>query len=138
MYIGILIIPCIATALAFTNPIIPGVNADPSAIRVGDDYFLVSSSFEYFPGIPVYHSTNLVDWELIGHGLNENNKISDRQLLTTGGIFAPTIRHHNGTFYIITTYADSEFAGLQDADDSLTNRSTRLFSFPAEQLYRNY
>jgi beta-xylosidase len=114
------------------------VNADPSAIRVGDDYFLVSSSFEYFPGIPVYHSTNLVDWELIGHGLNENNKISDRQLLTTGGIFAPTIRHHNGTFYIITTYADSKFAALEDADDSLTKRSTRLLSFPAEQLYRNY
>ena len=97
----------IATASAFTNPIITGVNADASAIRVGDDYFLVSSSFEYFPGVPVYHSTNLVDWELIGHGLNENNKISDRQLLTTGGIFAPTIRYHNGTFYIITTYADS-------------------------------
>ncbi|KEQ75813.1 hypothetical protein M436DRAFT_14508, partial [Aureobasidium namibiae CBS 147.97] len=97
----------IASASAFTNPIISGVNADPSAIRVGDDYFLVSSSFEYFPGVPVHHSTNLVDWELIGHGLNENNKISDRQLLTTGGIFAPTIRHHNRTFYIITTYADS-------------------------------
>ncbi|KAI5246277.1 hypothetical protein E4T42_06451 [Aureobasidium subglaciale] len=92
---------------AFTNPIITGVNADPSAIRVGDDYFLVSSSFEYFPGIPVYHSTNLVDWSLIGHGLNDNNKIQDRQLQTTGGIFAPTIRYHNGTFYIITTYADT-------------------------------
>jgi beta-xylosidase len=98
----------IGQALAFTNPIITGVNADPSAIRVGDDYFLVSSSFEYFPGIPVYHSTNLVDWDLIGHGLNENNKIQDRQLMTTGGIFAPTIRYNNGTFYIITTYADSE------------------------------
>jgi beta-xylosidase len=111
----ILITACIATASAFTNPIIPGVNADPSAIRVGDDYFLVSSSFEYFPGIPVYHSTNLVDWELIGHGLNENNEISDRQLLTTGGIAAPTIRHHNGTFYIITTYADSMFNVIPNA-----------------------
>jgi beta-xylosidase len=114
------------------------VNADPSAIRVGDDYFLVSSSFEYFPGIPVYHSTNLVDWELIGHGLNENNKISDRQLLTTGGIFAPTIRHHNGTFYIITTYADSRFIILPNAKVWLTDLSTRLLPFPAEQLHHNH
>ncbi|KAI4722794.1 hypothetical protein E4T48_00861 [Aureobasidium sp. EXF-10727] len=118
------------TALAFTNPIITGVNADPSAIRVGDDYFLVSSSFEYFPGIPVYHSTNLVDWTLIGHGLNDNNKIQDRRLLTTGGIFAPTIRHHNGTFYIITTYADNFLPWQQNnfiitTDDPFSNNWTQ-------------
>ncbi|THY43451.1 hypothetical protein D6C97_09247 [Aureobasidium pullulans] len=120
----------IGQALAFTNPIITGVNADPSAIRVGDDYFLVSSSFEYFPGIPVYHSTNLVDWDLIGHGLNENNKIQDRQLMTTGGIFAPTIRYNNGTFYIITTYADTFLPFQQNSfiittDDIFSNNWTQ-------------
>lgn len=91
---------------AFRNPIISGVNADPSAIRVGDDYFVVTSSFEYFPGLPIYHSTNLVDWTLIGHGLTADNGIYDHQLLTTGGIFAPTIRYNDGTFYITTNYAD--------------------------------
>jgi beta-xylosidase len=94
----------------FQNPIISGVNADPTVLRVGDDYFIASSSFEYFPGLPIYHSTNLVDWKLIGHGLTASNAIYDRQLLTSGGIFAPTLRHHNGTFYLITNYADGEFA----------------------------
>ncbi|KAL5392943.1 hypothetical protein DPSP01_000634 [Paraphaeosphaeria sporulosa] len=92
---------------AFRNPIISGVNADPSVIRVGTDYFLASSSFEYFPGLPIYHSTNLVDWEIISHGLTTHNAIYDRQLLTTGGIFAPTLRYHGGTFYLITNYADT-------------------------------
>ncbi|KAF2010853.1 glycoside hydrolase family 43 protein [Aaosphaeria arxii CBS 175.79] len=91
----------------FRNPIISGVNADPTAIRVGDDYFLVTSSFEYFPGLPIYHSTDLVDWKIIGHGLTIKNAIYDRQLLASGGIFAPTLRHYNGTFYLITNYADS-------------------------------
>ncbi|OAL47097.1 hypothetical protein IQ07DRAFT_515839, partial [Pyrenochaeta sp. DS3sAY3a] len=92
---------------AFRNPIISGVNADPSAIRVGDDYFLATSSFEYFPGLPIYHSKNLVDWNIIGHGLTRQNAIFDRQALTSGGIFAPTLRHHNDTFFLITNYADS-------------------------------
>jgi beta-xylosidase len=92
----------------FHNPIISGVNADPTIVRVGDDYFIASSSFEYFPGLPIYHSVNLVDWKLIGHGLTAQNAIYDRQLLTTGGIFAPTLRHHNGTFYLITNYADGK------------------------------
>ena len=53
----------------FHNPIIPGYSPDPSICRVGKDYYLVNSTFEYFPGVPVYHSTNLVNWELIGHVL---------------------------------------------------------------------
>ncbi|EUC27514.1 glycoside hydrolase family 43 protein [Bipolaris zeicola 26-R-13] len=91
---------------AFKNPIISGVNADPSIIRVEDDYFIATSSFEYFPGLPIYHSKNLVDWNLIGHGLTTRNGIFDRALLTSGGIFAPTIRYHNGTFFLTTNYAD--------------------------------
>ena len=91
-----------------------GVNADPSAIRVGDDYYLVTSSFEYFPGLPIYHSKNLVDWTIVGHGLLPANAIYDRQLLTTGGIFAPTLRHHNGTFYLVTNYADGKFCAQSD------------------------
>ncbi|KAF7550223.1 hypothetical protein G7Z17_g5857 [Cylindrodendrum hubeiense] len=56
-----------ATKEAFVNPIIPGFNPDPSICRVGEDFFLVTSSFEYFPGIPIYHSKDLLDWKLIGH-----------------------------------------------------------------------
>ena len=91
----------------FTNPIIAGGYPDPSICRVGDDFYIVNSSFEYFPGLPIHHSKDLVNWELVGYGLdrpeqcqNPNNLVDVQQ---RGGIHAPTIRHHNGTFYIITT-----------------------------------
>lgn len=96
-----------AQELTFTNPIIPGGFPDPSICRVGDDYFIANSSFEYFPGLPIHHSKDLVNWELIGYGLHRkeqciqpNNLIDVQQ---RGGIHAPTIRHHGGKFYIITT-----------------------------------
>ena len=54
---------------SYHNPIISGYHPDPSICRVGDDYYIVNSSFEYFPGVPVYHSRNLVNWELTGHCL---------------------------------------------------------------------
>lgn len=91
----------------FRNPILPGGYPDPSICRVGDDYYLVNSSFEYFPGLPIHHSRDLVNWELIGYGLNRPEQctgavnLSDVQ--TQGGIHAPTIRFHDGIFYIITT-----------------------------------
>jgi xylan 1,4-beta-xylosidase len=53
--------------MEFTNPILPGFYPDPSICRVGDDYYLVNSTFAYFPGIPVFHSKDLVNWKLIGH-----------------------------------------------------------------------
>lgn len=62
--------------LALLNPILPGWNPDPSIIRVGSDYFIVTSSFEHFPGHPIYHSKDLVDWTLIGHALNRPSQLS--------------------------------------------------------------
>jgi len=61
--------------MIYKNPIIPGYNPDPSCIRVGDDYYLVTSTFEHFPGVPIYHSKNLVNWELIGHGLTKDSQL---------------------------------------------------------------
>lgn len=91
----------------FTNPIISGGFPDPSICRVGEDYYIVNSSFEYFPGLPIHHSKDLVNWELVAYGLHretqctgENNLVDVQQ---RGGIHAPTIRYHNGKFYIITT-----------------------------------
>lgn len=57
------------------NPILPGWNPDPTILRVGEDYFIATSTFEYFPGHPIYHSKNLVDWTLIGHGLNKPSQL---------------------------------------------------------------
>jgi len=84
--------------VTYHNPVIPGFYSDPSVCRVGEDYYLITSTFEYFPGVPVFHSRDLVNWEQIGHCI-------DRPTQLPGGIniFAATIRHHDGIFYMITT-----------------------------------
>lgn len=84
--------------VTYTNPIIPGFYPDPSVCRVGDDYYLVNSTFEYFPGVPVFHSKDLVNWKQIGHCIHREDQIKGEV-----NIFAPTIRYHKGTFYMITT-----------------------------------
>lgn len=87
----------------FTNPILSGFNPDPSICRVGDDYYMAVSSFVWYPGLPVYHSKDLVNWELIGHALDRPDMISMNKLDDNDGIYAPTLRYYNGTFYLITT-----------------------------------
>ncbi|KJF45305.1 hypothetical protein LH29_07965 [Draconibacterium sediminis] len=82
----------------YTNPIIPGFYPDPSVCRVGDDYYLVNSSFEWWPGIPVWHSRDLVNWNHIGHAIHRKG-----QICTNPNIWAPTIRYHQGKFYVICT-----------------------------------
>ena len=91
----------------YINPVISGAHPDPSICRVGDDFYIVNSSFEYFPGLPIHHSKDLVNWELIGHGLHREDQCNGEMNLvdvqSDGGIHAPTIRYHKGEFYIITT-----------------------------------
>jgi xylan 1,4-beta-xylosidase len=89
----------------YQNPIIPGFNPDPSICRNGEDYYLVTSSFEYFPGVPVYHSRDLVNWEMAGHVLSRPSQHNLDSVPCSGGIYAPTIRFHNGTWYLITTFS---------------------------------
>ncbi|WP_018503472.1 glycoside hydrolase family 43 protein [Parafrankia discariae] len=91
------------------NPILPGFHPDPSICRVGDDYYLVTSSFEYFPGVPIFHSTDLIGWEQIGNVLDRPTQLNVTPGLASAstGIFAPTLRHHDGRFWLITTnFAD--------------------------------
>jgi len=87
----------------YTNPVIAGGFPDPSICRVGDDYYTVHSSFEYFPGVPVFHSKDLVHWKLIGYCLTRENQLPLEKMRYSGGIYAPTIRYHHGIFYMITT-----------------------------------
>jgi len=92
------------TSTNFKNPIIPGFHPDPSICRVGDDYFLVNSSFEWFPGIPIFHSKDLLNWEQIGHVLDRPSQlVMNPGMKASNGIWAPTIRYNNGTFYVIVT-----------------------------------
>lgn len=89
--------------MPFRNPILPGFNPDPSIICVGSDYFLVTSSFEYFPGIPVYTSKDLINWRRIGHVLTGPSQLNMRTCPGSGGIYAPTLRYHEGRFYVTVT-----------------------------------
>jgi alpha-N-arabinofuranosidase len=84
--------------VTYKNPIIPGFHSDPSICKVGDDYYLITSTFEYFPGVPVFHSKDLVNWKKIVHCIHRKE-----QLAKGINIFAATIRYHKGTFYMITT-----------------------------------
>lgn len=96
-----------AQTATFRNPILRGGYPDPSITRVGEDYYIVNSTFEYFPGLPVHHSTDLVNWELAGYGIQDPDFYRDAVNLvdvqSNGGIHAPSIRWHDGLFYIITT-----------------------------------
>lgn len=90
--------------MQINNPILSGFYPDPSICRVEDTFYLVTSSFEYFPSIPIFESKNLIDWHQIGHALTEDNALT---LLkghpNKAGIYAPTIRYHEGLFYIVCT-----------------------------------
>ena len=92
----------------FQNPILPGCYPDPSICRVGDDYYLVTSTFEYFPGLPVFHSRDLVHWEQIGHVLNRPSQLDLDEIRPSGGLYAPTIRFSKGTFYVINTLVNGK------------------------------
>ena len=85
------------------NPIIPGFAPDPSVCAVGDDYYLVNSTFSYFPAVPIYHSKDLGHWEQIGNVLDREGQVDLKGVEHSEGIYAPTIRYHKGTFYMITT-----------------------------------
>ena len=84
----------------YKNPILPGFHPDPTVCRVGGDFYLVTSSFEYFPGLPIYHSRDLVHWAQIGNVLDRDSQLPLRAIKSSDGLWAPTLRHYNGTFYL--------------------------------------
>lgn len=89
--------------MKYENPIIRGFNPDPSICRMGEDYYLVTSSFEYFPGLPIYHSRDLVNWKQIGNCLQRAEEFPLNHVKDSGGVWASTIRYHEGVFYVTAT-----------------------------------
>jgi xylan 1,4-beta-xylosidase len=87
------------------NPILPGFNPDPSIVRVGENYYLTTSTFGYLPGLPIYQSHDLVDWQLIGHVATREGQLKMTGVRGNGGAWAPTIRYRNGLFYVVVTDA---------------------------------
>lgn len=89
--------------MKYNNPVIKGFYPDPSICKVDDTYYLVCSSFQYFPGVPLFESKDLVNWTQIGHCLTRKSQIDLETVGSSGGVFAPTIRYNNGRFYMTTT-----------------------------------
>jgi xylan 1,4-beta-xylosidase len=93
----------LSEAETFANPVIGGFFPDPSICRVGEDYYLACSSFEYFPGVPIFHSRDLVHWRQIGNVLDRPEQLRLDTARASGGIYAPTLRYHDGRFWLIVT-----------------------------------
>lgn len=91
--------------MLYQNPIIRGMYPDPSVCYKDGVYYLVNSTFEYFPGVPVFKSTDLINWKQIGNCLTRKSQLDLSNTDCSGGVFAPVIRYHDGKFYMITTCA---------------------------------
>lgn len=94
--------------MEYRNPVLTGFYPDPSICRAGNDYYMVTSSFEYLPGIPVFHSRDLVNWEQVGHCLTRKEQMTFPEAPASGGIYASTIRYHQGKFYVTSTNTSAQ------------------------------
>ena len=103
-----------------SNPVIPGFNPDPSIVRVGEDYYLACSTFEWYPGVAIYHSKDLVNWELITFPLNEERLLDMRGVPDSCGVWAPCLSYDDGKFYLVYSNVKS-FDGIwKDTPNYLT------------------
>jgi beta-xylosidase len=92
-----------STVASSLRPIVAGFYPDPSICRVGEDYYLAQSSFEFFPGVPIWHSRDLVSWTQVGHVITRTSQFEAGAFRPSMGIYAPTLRERGGRFYLITT-----------------------------------
>ncbi len=97
-----------AQSITFVNPILSGFYADPSIVKAGTDYYLVNSTFSYFPGLPVFHSKDLKNWKQVGNVISRTSQMDFMGEAMTRGLFAPGISYHNGTFYVTCTDIDHD------------------------------
>lgn len=87
------------------NPVLRGCNPDPSILRVGDDFYIATSTFEWFPGVQVHHSRDLVHWRLLTRPLARVSQLDLKGVKDSGGVWAPCLSHHEGTYYLVYTIA---------------------------------
>lgn len=102
---------------ALFNPLLPGFHPDPSVVRVDEDFYLVTSSFEYLPGLPIHHSRDFETWTQIGHVATRPEQLGIHDVPTHLGVYAPTIRHHDGVFYVIVTVLGGRGCVVFSTDD---------------------
>ncbi|HEU5130339.1 MAG TPA: family 43 glycosylhydrolase [Glycomyces sp.] len=111
------------------QPVVPGFYPDPTICRVGEDYYLAHSSFEYFPGAPIFHSRNLVSWTQIGNILDRREQFRRGDGRPSGGIYGSTLRHHDGRFWFVTTNVGDAGSGqtIVTAEDPAGEWSEPVF-----------
>ena len=103
-----------------SNPILKGFNPDPSILRVDDDYYIATSTFEWYPGVQIHHSKDLVNWRLISQPLNRVDLLDMRGNPDSTGIWAPCLSHCDGKFYLIYTDVKRHDGSFKDAHNYLT------------------
>jgi xylan 1,4-beta-xylosidase len=102
------------------NPILPGFNPDPSILRVGDDYYIATSTFEWYPGVQIHHSKDLVNWRLVARPLNRGALLDMRGNPDSGGIWAPCLSYADGKFWLIYTDVKRHEGSFKDTHNYLT------------------
>ena len=102
------------------NPVLKGFNPDPSLVRAGDDYYIATSTFEWFPGVAIHHSKDLVNWELVSYGLNDDQWVDMTGLDASCGIWAPNLTYVDGTFYLVYTIVYTDRQRYKDTHNFLT------------------
>jgi xylan 1,4-beta-xylosidase len=118
------------------NPILRGFYPDPSILRVGEDYYIATSTFEWFPGVPVHHSRDLIHWRLIGHILTRPSQLDLRGIGDSAGIWAPSLSFDNGVFYLIYTVVRTRIGAFKDVHNYLVT-APRLGGPWSEPIYLN-
>lgn len=118
------------------NPVLRGFNPDPSILRVGDDYYIATSTFEWFPGVQIHHSRDLVNWHLLTHALTRTSQLDLRGNPNSGGVWAPDLSYHDGTFYLIYTDVKSLDWIYNDSHNYLVT-ATDIMGPWSEPIYLN-
>ncbi len=119
-----------------TNPILTGFNPDPSILRVGNDYYIATSTFEWFPGVQIHHSTDLIHWELIGHPLERLTQLNMLGEQSSCGIWAPCLTYSNGVYYLIYTDVKAFIGMFKDTHNYLVT-ATDIRGPWSEPVYLN-
>ncbi|MEO1993419.1 MAG: glycoside hydrolase family 43 protein, partial [Pirellulales bacterium] len=101
------------------NPILPGFHPDPSICRVGNDYYIATSTFEWFPGVSIHHSRDLVNWRLLTHALGDTRLLDLRGVPSSGGVWAPALSFQDGLFYLCYTVVHQHESATKDTPNYL-------------------
>jgi len=119
-----------------TNPVLRGFNPDPSILRVGEDYYIATSTFEWFQGVQIHHSKDLVNWELLTHPLTRKSQLNMEGNIDSGGVWAPCLTFSDGLFYLIYTDVKSRKGAYKDTHNYLVTAEDIMGPW-SEPIYLN-